>query len=61
MITRMILAGAVLLTDLPAQERPDSIQEAGARYQKTCMACHVPPDLRFPSDRAWLGQIRETA
>jgi hypothetical protein len=61
MITRTILAGAMLLTSLPAQEKPVAIREAGARYQKSCMACHVPPDLRFPTDRAWLEQIRETA
>ena len=37
------------------------IEEAGAKYQKNCMSCHQPPDRRFASDRAWIGQIRETA
>jgi len=40
---------------------PAFIREAGAKYQKNCMSCHQPPDLRFATDRAWLGQIRETA
>ena len=37
------------------------IKEAGAKYQKNCMGCHQPPDRRFATDRAWIGQIRETA
>jgi hypothetical protein len=36
------------------------IRETGAKYQKNCMGCHQPPDLRFATDKAWLGQIRET-
>ena len=52
------LVGAVPST-LMAEEKK-LVREAGIHYQKTCMACHVPPDLRFATDRAWLGQIRET-
>ena len=44
---------------LVAEDR-ELIREAGAHFQKSCMTCHVPPDLRFATDRAWLGQIRET-
>ena len=47
-------------TSAPEEENKKQIREAGAHYQKTCMGCHVPPDLRFSTDRAWLGQILET-
>ncbi len=59
----LIAAALVAMTSsaLKSEENKSLVREAGAHYQKTCMACHVPPDLRFATDRAWLGQIRETA
>ena len=53
------MAGAVALHAESFEEA--AITEAGANYQKNCMSCHQPPDLRFATDRAWVGQIRETA
>lgn len=44
-----------------SQVDAQNLKEAGASYQKNCMSCHQPPDLRFATDRAWVGQIRETA
>ncbi|MDE0595312.1 MAG: hypothetical protein OSB65_08700 [Roseibacillus sp.] len=53
---------ALLSTQALAQgEGAALITEAGAKYQKNCMGCHQPPDRRFATDRAWIGQIRETA
>ncbi len=34
---------------------------AGEMFKKKCSSCHVPPDLRFDVEKAWLGQVRETA
>ncbi len=44
-------------------ENPDrtAVAEAGTKFRQNCLGCHQPPDLRFATDRAWLGQIRETA
>ncbi|MFT4550151.1 MAG: hypothetical protein ACI8XO_004858 [Verrucomicrobiales bacterium] len=55
--------GVVLLLIAPSTLRAEDkklIREAGAHFQQTCSSCHVPPDLRFATDRAWLGQILET-
>lgn len=52
---------ALLSTQALGQEDAALIKEAGAKYQKNCMGCHQPPDRRFATDRAWIGQIRETA
>tara|TARA_B110000116_G_C16229965_1_gene313274 strand:- start:236 stop:421 length:186 start_codon:yes stop_codon:yes gene_type:complete len=53
---------ALLSTQALGQgEEAAFIKEAGAKYQKNCMGCHQPPDRRFATDRAWIGQIRETA
>ncbi len=58
---KFVLAVTVALapSTLRAEDKK-FVQEAGAHFQKTCVSCHVPPDLRFATDRAWLGQIRET-
>ncbi|MFP6857180.1 MAG: hypothetical protein VCA73_07910 [Roseibacillus sp.] len=61
---RAHLLSALTLTLLgfsTSQVDAQNIKEAGASYQKNCMSCHQPPDLRFATDRAWVGQIRETA
>ena len=55
----------MLAGSLAAEEAPkvsaDLVAETGAKFRKNCMSCHVVPDLRIASDRAWLSQIRETA
>ena len=55
----ILIFALALVPSLHAEDKK-IIREAGAQFQKTCISCHVPPDLRFASDRAWLGQIRET-
>lgn len=35
--------------------------EVGKLFQSQCMSCHLPPDPGFPTDRAWLNQIQDTA
>lgn len=39
----------------------EKIAEAGAMFQKNCISCHQPPDLKFATDRAWLDQLNRTA
>ena len=39
----------------------DKVAEAGAMFQKNCISCHQPPDLKFATDRAWLDQLNRTA
>lgn len=43
------------------QPSVDKVAEAGAVFQKNCISCHQPPDLKFASDRAWLDQLNRTA
>jgi mono/diheme cytochrome c family protein len=38
-----------------------ALAEAGAMFQKNCISCHRPPDLKFAADRAWLDQLNRTA
>lgn len=52
---------SVLPASLSAEIDDAAIADAGARYQRNCMGCHQPPDTRFATDLAWIGQIRETA
>lgn len=39
----------------------EKVAEAGAMFQKNCISCHQPPDLKFATDRAWLDQLNRTA
>jgi len=64
------LLALVLVTGslaLPVQALQHS-NKAGARAQNvsklfssSCIACHVPPDPKFATDRAWLNQVTDTA
>ena len=43
-----------------AQEaRPSS--PSAKLFESSCSSCHTVPDARFPTDKAWLGQVLETA
>ena len=60
------LVAAVLLASVAigwADEEPKPEGAAAARgvFEKRCASCHVVPDLRFATDRAWLERIRSTA
>ena len=35
-------------------------QEPAGQF-RACIRCHQPPDLNFPTDRAWLDQIKRTS
>ena len=52
--------------DRPSREQTpnadtDKVAEAGLMFQKNCISCHQPPDLKFATDRAWLDQLNRTA
>lgn len=46
------------------EESPDAPVDLNAKaiaaWGKTCQKCHAVPDVRFETDRAFLGQIMET-
>lgn len=34
---------------------------AATLFAERCSSCHFTPDVRYPSDRIWVDQIRQTA
>ena len=54
----MLLAAAL---GLAAVARADEVEEAGKLFKARCASCHTVPDRELRGDRAWLGQIQETA
>lgn len=58
-----LLAVAAASAGAPAQEKPREMSAAAAArlFREACATCHVVPDPAFATDRAFLGQIRETA
>lgn len=58
-----LLAVAGTFHDALAQDKPREMSpgEAARLFRERCVTCHVVPDPAFATDRAWLGQIRETA
>ena len=57
------LFGAALLQggQDPSNAIAKQIAEAGEMFRARCMDCHQPPDPDFAIDRAWLGQVQDTA
>ena len=53
--------GVVAPIAVAAGPTASEIAAAGAKYRKTCLHCHQPPDLRFATERAWLDQVNRTA
>jgi mono/diheme cytochrome c family protein len=53
----------LLLATAPLAAAQDAAPDGGpARiFQKRCASCHTVPDVKFETDRAWLGQILRTA
>ena len=39
----------------------DEVEEAGQLFKERCAACHTVPDRELKGDRAWLGQVPDTA
>jgi mono/diheme cytochrome c family protein len=44
-----------------AQEREGADAQAARLFEQSCASCHVVPDAKFETDRAWLGQLPKTA
>ncbi len=44
-----------------AQEHESADAEAARLFERSCASCHVVPDARFATDKAWLGQLPKTA
>jgi len=55
----LTLLAAVL--GLASVARADEIEEAGVLFKTRCAGCHTLPDRELRGDRAWLGQIADTA
>lgn len=41
----------------PQQAKSDDV---GAMFDKNCASCHVRPDARFNTDKAWIARIAGT-
>lgn len=54
---RTFLAAALLASVALA----DEVEEAGQLFKARCASCHTLPDRDLRGDRAWLGQIPDTA
>lgn len=62
------LLAIALIALASAFQSPDKTREqtmtperAGLLFATNCASCHVAPDPAYASDRAWIGQLRETA
>lgn len=51
----------VLADQGQAQDGGQSGSRAAKVFQSRCASCHTVPDTRFETDKAWLGQVLETA
>ena len=64
LLALLLAAGSLAL---PAQalqgsiRNADQAQHASKLFNTSCIACHVPPDPEFATDRAWLNQVTDTA
>lgn len=58
-----ILSTVAVPTGTGARQDSDSTAMEGAArlFKQRCAGCHVAPDVRFKTDKAWLGQIKQTA
>lgn len=39
---------------------PVEVDEVLASFRDSCTGCHVPPDVRFAAERAWLARLDAT-
>lgn len=68
LVAGLLCAGAWLALSshvgMAEEESPDAPVDLSAKaitaWGKTCRKCHAVPDVRFETDRAFLGQIMET-
>ena len=60
--TACLLGASVFaLQDAQPSVTKRKTESAGALFRKNCTSCHQPPDAAFATDRAWLGQVLDTA
>ena len=45
----------------PNAEEEWGSEQAAELFQERCLGCHAAPDPSYETDRAWLGQLPETA
>ena len=56
-----VLGPAEAVAEEGASDAPvDVSAEAIQAWNKTCQRCHAVPDVKYETDRAFLGQIMET-
>lgn len=53
--------GAFSALPAPGQAQDKSPDRAAQMFGKRCASCHTVPDATVKTDKAWLGQILETA
>ncbi|MBL4845242.1 MAG: hypothetical protein JKY65_06940 [Planctomycetes bacterium] len=53
------VCGALLSFGSAQDSKPAS--ESAKLFEGRCATCHTVPDTRFATDKAWLGQVLETA
>jgi mono/diheme cytochrome c family protein len=64
LVAPLVLVGAESLSPTPSRAQdgePDPARQSARLFAKTCASCHVYPDASYATDRAWLGQVLETA
>lgn len=54
-------AFATALDDKDDGPKAADIAAAGELFKSSCAMCHLPPDPKHPTDRAWLNQVKDTA
>ena len=57
---RSLLALVLAIGLAPVALAQDDAQVARL-FEQACAACHVVPDAKYPTDKAWLGQLSKTA
>ena len=54
-------ASAIAPDDKDDGPKAADIGAAGELFKGSCAMCHLPPDPKHPTDRAWLNQVKDTA
>lgn len=52
---------AISSDDKDDNPKAADIAAAGKLFKSSCAMCHLPPDPKHPTDRAWLNQVKDTA
>ena len=57
----LLAAAGLIATSQLVSQSPAAIRAAGQVFQNRCARCHVIPDQKHGTDRAWLDQVNRTA